>query len=154
MKISRVVAYPRRACFIITIKNKRYEFPFAYLKHRPNSRNPVVVVHPDMEVGSEAFFYRLKNGKSDTVLAEQVLHYNRDPEVIRKELLYQLSCQAQDLIQRRGVSKRSVARQLAVQPTHLYRLLDQTFYGKTIDQMVRLFASLGEQIEIKVKTAA
>lgn len=154
MKISSAVAHSKKRCFLITIKGKTYEFPYSYLNYKPSSKNPILEVGPDKEVGSEAFFYRLKNGKGDSILAEQVLHYNKDPEVIRKQLLYKLSCQAQELIAHRNITKRGVARQLSMQPAQLYRLLDQSFYGKTIDQMVRLFASLGEDVTITVKSAA
>ena len=149
MKITTVVANARKRCFIVTIKGRAYEFPYS------STNNPVVQLSPDADAGNEAFSYKLKNGKRDTILAEQILLLNQDPEIVRKELLYTLTCQAQDLIKNRGLSKRSVARLLAIQPAQLYRLLDQTFYGKTIDQMVRLFSALGEQVEIKiVKSAA
>jgi predicted XRE-type DNA-binding protein len=155
MKITTVVANARKRCFIVTIKGRAYEFPYSYLKHKPSTNNPVVQLSPDADAGNEAFSYKLKNGKRDTILAEQILLLNQDPEIVRKELLYTLTCQAQDLIKNRGLSKRSVARLLAIQPAQLYRLLDQTFYGKTIDQMVRLFSALGEQVEIRIiKSAA
>jgi predicted XRE-type DNA-binding protein len=154
MKISSVFGNARKRCFIVSIKGKEYEFPYSYLDHKPSAKNPLVYATPDKEVNSEAFNYMLKNGKIETILAEQVLYYNRDPEIIRKQLLYQLTCQAQTLIKNRKLSKRYVARLLAIQPAQLYRLLNQTFYGKTIDQMVRLFACLGEQVEIKLKDAA
>jgi predicted XRE-type DNA-binding protein len=120
----------------------------------PLFRIPLLSVTPDKEVNGEALTYLLQNGSGDTILGEQILHYNRDPEIIRKQLLYDLSCQAQVLIKNRKLSKRSVARLLGIQPAQLYRILDQSFYGKTIDQMVRLFASLGEQVEINIKSAA
>ena len=154
MKISAAHGNARKKCFIVSIKGKEYEFPYAYLKHKPSAKNPLITVTPDREVNSEALTYQLKNGSSDTILADQILSFNRDPEVIRKQLLYNLSCQAQELIKNRKLSKRSVARLLGVQPAQLYRILDQSFYGKTIDQMIRLFVSLGEKVEIHVKSAA
>jgi predicted XRE-type DNA-binding protein len=154
MKITAVVANARKRCFEVTIKGRIYEFPYALLDIKPSSKNPIATVALDKEVGSEAFQYQLKNGSIDTVLAEQVLHFNQDPDVIRKELLYKLSCSAQKLVDESGISKRAVARGLGIQPAQLYRLLDQSFYGKSIDQMVRLFASLGKRIEITVRKAA
>jgi predicted XRE-type DNA-binding protein len=154
MKISAVRGDARKRCFIVSIKSKEYEFPYSYLEHKPSAKNPLISVTPDKEVNCEALTYRLQNGSGDTILTEQILHYNRDPEIIRKQLLYDLSCQAQELIKNRNLSKRSVARLLGIQPAQLYRILDQSFYGKTIDQMVRLFASLGEKVEIHVKSAA
>ena len=154
MKITSVAACPRRSCFIVTMRNKTCEFSFSYLKHKPSSKNPVVAVWRDKDAGYEAFTYELKDGRGDTVLTDQVLYYNKDPKIVREAMLYQLSCQAQELLKQRRLSKRGVARQLSIQPAQLYRLLDPTFYGKTIDQMVRLFASLGEEVEIRVKPAA
>ena len=131
-----------------------FSFPYAQLSLRPSSADRVVEIGVDKEAGGEAFTYRLSSGKSDTVLLEQVLAYNKDPEQLREELLCRLTIAAQEALSRRRLSKRHFARQLKTSPAHLYRLLDQTFYGKTIDQMVILLQSLGEEVELKVKRAA
>ena len=86
------------------------------------------------------------------MLLEQVLEMHHDPEVARKRALYDLTCLAQDTSRRSKLTKRAIARRLGCTPTHLYRLLDQTFYGKTIDQMVKLLSVLG--VELKWRATA
>jgi len=34
------------------------------------------------------------------------------------------------------------------------RLLDQTFYGKTVDQMIRLLGVLGQEVDLVLRRAA
>jgi len=54
-----------------------------------------------------------------------------------------------------SLAKRDIVRCLATSPTQLYRLLDQTNYRKSVDQMVRLLQVLGCDVELVVnaKTA-
>jgi DNA-binding phage protein len=154
MKIKRVLANSRKRAFIVQISNQVYEFPYAWLKIKPNKRDPLVSVGPESEIGNSGFTYYLKSGKTDTILLEQVLFLNRDPEVLRKNLLFELTCKAQEVLEGSGLSKRALARQLSIEPTQLYRLLDQTFYGKTIDQMVKVLNALGMDISVQAKKAA
>ena len=96
--------------------------------------------------------YTLESGKEDTVLLDQVLEYNKDTEYLREMLLYKLSLKARKLLQARGISKRELVRRLHTSPVQLYRLLDQTFTHKTIDQMIRLLAALDCLVDVVFKT--
>lgn len=154
MKITSLTQNSRKRCFILKIGSREYEFSFSYLAVKPSARNPIRSLTIDKDTGKQSFSYKLKDGRGDTVLAEQVLHVNQDPEVLRKELLYKLTYEIQELIAARKLTKRSVARLLNIHPAQLYRLLDQKFYGKTIDQMIRVFAALGETVEITHKSVA
>ncbi len=154
MKIKRVLPNNRKKAFIVESKKGIHEFPYALLRLKPSTKNPISSVYVDPELANEGFTYVLLNGKEDSVLLEQVLYINRDPDVTREYLLYDLSCTAQKLLKDSKITKRSLARRLEIQPTQLYRLLDQTFYGKTIDQMVRLLTALGSRVEISTKLAA
>ena len=77
---------------------------------------------------------------------------HHDPEVARKLALNDLTCLAQDTVRQSKITKTAIARRLGCAPTHLYRLLDQAFYGRTIDQMVKLLSVLG--VELKWRASA
>lgn len=154
MKIKHVLANNRKKAFIIEANGRRSEIPFAQLKVKPSGKDPVVSVYIDREIGGQGFTYILKSGRTDTVLLEQVLAMNGDPETIRERLLYDLTCKAQKNLVQAKLSKRALARRLAIPPAQLYRLLDQSFYGKSIDQMIKLLGALGLDVKISIKEAA
>jgi hypothetical protein len=146
MKIKRVLAHPKKSAFIVQVAKRSYEVPYSTLDVTPSLKDPVVSVCVDKDLGGLGFSYTLQSGKADTMLLEQVLEMHHDPEVARKRALYDLTCLAQDITRRSKLSKRAIARRLGCTPTNLYRLLDQTFYGKTIDQMVKLLSVLGVEL--------
>lgn len=149
MKIKRVLAHEKKKAFIVQAGAKSYEVPFSAFSIAPTKRDPLISVSVDAELGGMGFTFRLRSGKEETMLLEQVLDMHHDPEVARKRTLYELTCLAQDTTRRSKLTKRAIARRLACTPTHLYRLLDQTFYGKTIDQMVKLLSVLGVELTWK-----
>ena len=149
MKIKRVLAHEKKKAFIVQAGANSYEVPYAALSPAPTKRDPLISVTVDAELGGLGFTFRLRSGKEQTMLLEQVLDMHHDPEVARKRTLYELNCLAQDTAQRSKLTKRAISRRLSCTPTHLYRLLDQTFYGKTIDQMVKLLSVLGVELTWK-----
>ena len=152
MKIRRVLAHEKKKAFIVQAGAKSYEVPFSACGVVPSKRDPLLSVSVDGELGGLGFSFTLQSGREGTMLLEQVLEMHHDPEIARKRALYDLTCIAQDTAHRSKISKRAIARRLGCTPTHLYRLLDQTFYGKTIDQMVKLLSVLG--VELKWKASA
>jgi hypothetical protein len=149
-KIKRVLANGRKRCFAIECSRGTYEFPFSLLKLKPSSDDPLVAVWVDSETGGVGFGYRLQSKKEDYIHVDSVLHHNKDPEYERDMLLYRLTIQAQDILKKKRIAKRELARKLKTSPKQLYRLLDQTFYGKTIDQMVKLLNALGNSVDFKI----
>ena len=151
MKIKLILVNKRKKEFSVQIsKDKNFSFPFSLLKKKPSTKNPVIEVYVDKELASEAFTYVLKDGKEDTILLEQVLSHNSDPEFIRENLLYNLTIEAQNLIKKSSISKRHISRQLKTSPAQIYRLLDQKNYSKTIDQMIKLLYALGKSVDFNI----
>jgi hypothetical protein len=153
MKILRVFSNARKKCFVVETKSGIYEFPYSNLKLKPLKNNLIVEVFADREVQSKAFTYRLEDGKEDSILLEEVLHFNKDPEILRKHLLYKLTLEAQKELINLKLTKRALSRRLNISPSHLYRLLDQTFYGKTVDQMIKVLLALGREVEFQTRAA-
>ena len=151
MKIRAVKANNRRKAFEVTAAGKRLMFPFARLELQPTPADPVANVYVDRELGGEGFTYLLKSGREGTVHIEDVLEYNQDPDYLRDLLLYRLTLEAQKRVASTSLAKREIIRRLGTSPTQLYRLLDQTNYRKSVDQMLRLLQVLECDVELVVR---
>jgi len=151
MKIRTVKANNRRKAFEVTAAGKRLLFPFARLEAQPTPADPVANVYVDRELGGEGITYLLKSGREGTVHIEDVLEYNQDPDYLRDLLLYRLTLEAQKRVASTSLAKREIIRRLGTSPTQLYRLLDQTNYRKSVDQMLRLLQVLECHVELVVR---
>ena len=154
MKILNVSINNRKKCFEIETKKGCFEYPFSRLRKRSAANDVIVSVVVDSEAANEAITYNYKSGRKNTLHIDEVLHFYEDKSYIREQMLYDLTLKAQELLASSAITKRELARQLKTSPIQLYRLLDQTYYGKTIDQMIRLLAALNCQVELRFKKAA
>lgn len=151
MKIRSVRHNNRRKAFDVTTSHKRLAFPFAKAEPRPTADDPVRETFVDDEVGREAFGYRLESGRSGTVHIEQVLEYNQDPRYLRDLLLYRLTIEAQKRVAASPLARREIIRRLGTSATQFYRLLDQTNYRKSVDQLLALLQVLDCDVELVVR---
>ena len=151
MKIKRVVHNNRKKAFEVTTYSKEYLFPYAKLDVRPSRENPIRRVFVDKELGNEAFTYELQSGAEGTVHIDHVLEYNRDPRYMRDQLLYKLTLAAQERVKNSPLSKRELIRRLGTSPAQFYRLLDQTNYRKSIDQLMALLHILDCEVDLVVE---
>ena len=151
MKIRSVRFNNKRKGFDARVSGKTYVFPYAKAKPSPTSDDPVIRVYVDKELGGEGFTYELQSGKTGTVHVEQVLEYNRDPNYLRDLMLYKLTVEAQRRIADSPLSKREIIRRLGTSATQLYRLLDQTNYKKSLDQLVSLLQLLECDVDLVVR---
>jgi hypothetical protein len=151
MKIKTVRPNNRKKAFEVTTSGNRYWFPYAQLALRPSRQEPVKRVYVEKELGCEGFTYELASGRQDTVHIDHVLHYNRDPNYVRDQLLYRLTLAAQERVKDSPLSKRELIRRLGTSPAQFYRLLDQTNYTKSLSQLMALLAILDCDIDVVVK---
>lgn len=151
MKITAVALNNRKKTFEVRTASRRLPFPYAKLEVKPSVRDPIVRLYVDPEFGREAFTYVLKSGKEGTVHIDYVLDYNRDPAYVRDMLLHKLTLEAQARLASSSLSKRELVRRLGTSATQFYRLLDQTNYRKSIDEMLRLLAVLECDVDITVR---
>lgn len=106
----------------------------------------------DKEIGSEGFGYVLRSGREGTVHIEQVLEYNKDPGHLRDQLLYTLTLEAQKRVAASPLSRREIIRRLGTSAAQFYRLLDQTNYRKSVDQLVSLLQILDCDVQLIVRS--
>ena len=150
MKIKRVSANNRKKAFEVATHSKDYVFPYAKLDNPPSRENPITRVYVDSELDNEAFTYELESGDEGTVHIDHVLEYNRDPRYMRDLLLYKLTLVAQERVKDSSLSKRELIRRLRTSPAQFYRLLDQTDYRKSIDQLMALLHILDCEVDLVV----
>lgn len=151
MKIRAVTYNNRKKTFEVRTGTKTLVLPFSKVEPKPSSDNPVVRLFVDPEAGREAFSYVLNSGSSGTVHVEQVLEYNQDSAYLRDLLLYRLTLEAQKRIAKTPLSRREIVRRLGTSASQLYRLLDQTNYRKSLDQIVALLQVLNCEIDLVVR---
>jgi hypothetical protein len=151
VKIRRVLANNHRKAFEVFVGRRTLAYPYAKCDPLPSAENPVQRVAVDRELASEACGFTLASGESGSVHVEQVLEYHRDPSLVREQILYSLTVEARDQIARTPLPKREIVRRLGTSASQLYRLLDQTNYRKSIDQMIVLLRALDCDVVVTVR---
>ena len=152
MKIRSVTHNNRKKIFEVRTATKKLVFPFSKADPTPTVQDPIAEISVDGEAGREAFAYVLHSGRTGTVHAEQVLEYNQDPAYLRDLLLYRLSLEAQKRTAESPLSKREIMRRLGTSAAQLYRLLDQTNYRKSVDQVLALLQVLNCEVDLVVRS--
>jgi hypothetical protein len=148
----KAVAWNNRSrAFLVLIRKQNLRFPYARCVPAPSAADPVARVAIDPEIGRDGFVYTLASGREGTVHAEQVLDYNRDPDYLRDLLLYRLTVEARARVAASDLSRRELIRRLGTSATQFYRLLDQTNYRKSVDQMLALLGVLDCEVEMVVR---
>ena len=151
MKIRSVTHNNRKKAFEVKTSTITFQLPYSQVQPRPSVADTILRLFVDKELGREAFTYLLKSGKEGTVHIEQVLEYNKDPDHLRDQLLYNLTLEAQKRVGASPLSRREIIRRLGTSPAQLYRLLDQTNYRKSIDQVLSLLHVFDCDVELVVR---
>lgn len=151
MKIRSVTFNNRKKGFEVRTSKAAFWFPYAKLEMRSTPDDPVVRAVVDAEIAREGFSYALASGKEGTVHMDRVLEYNQDPAYLRDRLLYRLTLEAQRRVARSRLSRREIIRRLGTSATQFYRLLDQTNYRKSIDQLLSLLHVLDCDVDLVVR---
>ena len=151
MKIRSVRINNRRKAFEVRTSSRRLLLPFARVDPRPTASNPVARVFVDRELGSEGFGFVLRSEREGSVHIDQVLEYNKDPGHLRDALLYNLTVEAQKRVAASALSRRELIRRLGTSATQFYRLLDQTNYRKSVDQLLSLLQILDCEVRLVVR---
>jgi hypothetical protein len=154
VKILSVAANNRRRAFEVHTPKATFPYPYAKLAIRPGTgQHRVREVFPDPDTGEEAFTYRLESGAGDTVHLDAVLEFNQDPDVLGEIMLHRLTLECLEALEESDLSKRALIRALGTSPSQFYRLLDPTYYGKSLGQMVALLRLLGREVDLVVRPA-
>jgi predicted XRE-type DNA-binding protein len=151
VKILNVTANNHKRAFEIRTRRGTFVMPYARVSPKPTVRDRLADVHVDEELGREAFTFELESGAEGTVHVESVLDYNDDPGYLAELMTYKLTLEAQKRAEQSPLSMREIARRLKTSVPQLYRLLDQTNYRKSMQQLVSLLAVLDCDVEVNVR---
>ncbi len=151
MKIRSVSHNNRKKAFEVKTSTRTFLLPYAKVSPAPTRDNGIARIFVDPELGREGFTYVLESGKEGTVHIEQVLEYNQDPSFLRDALLYKLTIEAQKRVDTSPLAKREIIRRLGTSATQFYRLLDQTNYRKSVDQLLSLLHVLDCDVALVVR---
>lgn len=154
MKISKVIANNHKHAWeVVPVgagNSMTWLFPYSRAKAVPTAKNPIVELYVDPELDREGFTYKLESGVEDSVLMDQVLDYNSDPDYVSKMDVYNLTVAAKRRFESSDLSVREVARLMRTSPTQVYRLLDTTNPNKTMKQMLVFLRVLGFKPKIQL----
>jgi len=151
MKIRSVAHNNRKKAFEVRTSTRSFVYPYAKADPQPTVDDPIARVFVDPELSREGFTYVLESGQEGTVHIEQVFEYNRDPHYLRDLLLYKLTIEAQKQVDASPLSKREIIRRLGTSAAQFYRLLDQTNYHKSVDQLLSLLHVLDCHVDLVVR---
>ena len=151
MKIRSVRCNNRKKVFEIKSGGRNLRFPYSKVQPQPSAADSIRRVFVDKELGNEGFTYALESGKEGTVHLDQVLEYNQDPSYLRDVLLYKLTIEALNRLEKNALSKREIVRRLGTSATQFYRLLDQKNYQKSVDQLLSLLHVLDCDVDLVVR---
>ena len=154
MKIRSVKHNNRKKAFEVQTYSRTFLFPYAKLEIQPSPTNKITEVYVDREIGRDGFTYVLDSGQEGTVHIDHVLEYNRDPGYLRDLIIYKLTIEAQKRVKDSPLSKREIIRRLETSASQFYRLLDQTNYKKSLDQLLSLLQILDCDIDFVVQERA
>ena len=151
MKISTVTHNNHKKAFEVTTPGGSFLFPYVKAEPVPSTDDRIIEVYIDEELGREGFTFVLESGREGTLHIEQVLEYNKDPKYLRDLLLYKLTIEAQKRTEASPLSKREIIRRLGTSAAQFYRLLDQTNYRKSLDQVLSLLHVLDCDVDFVVR---
>ena len=154
MKIVSVKVNNHRRAFEVRTRKETLVFPYARVRPQPGAHDRIVEVYVDKELDREGFTYVLESGKEGSVHVDSVLDYNEDPSYLADLMLYQLTIEAQRRLDDSPLSRREIARRLGTSVPQLYRLLDQTNYGKSIQKVVSLLSVLDYDVKVTIRKRA
>ena len=153
MKIRSVEMNNRKNEFtVITRSGSVYVFPYSKADPRPKPDNPVKKLFIDKDFANEAFTYLLESGEEGSIHIEQILEYNDDPTYYAELLIYKLSLEARQRVEKSDLSRRQIARRLSTSVPQLYRLLDPANSRKSIRQLIALLHVLDCDLNLVVKS--
>jgi predicted XRE-type DNA-binding protein len=151
LTITRVRSNNHQKCVELQAGDRTLTFPYARLFLQPAPDDPVEEIFPDPETGCQAFTYRLRSGKEDTIHLDHVLDFNGDPAHKKRMLVYQMTLEARKAVARSPISKREIIRRLGTSASQFYRLLDPANQTKSLGQLVELVSAAGQEVEFVVR---
>ena len=101
MKIRNVEMNNRKNEFTVTTRSgSAYVFPYSKADPCPKPDNRIKNLFVDKDFANEAFTYLLESGEEGSIHLEQTLEYNDDPTYYAELLIYKLSLEARQRVEK------------------------------------------------------
>ncbi len=150
MKVRSVKANNRARRLELTTARGTRHFPYAQLRPAPTAGNRLKTVFVDRELAREGVTYCLEDGTEQSVLLDEVLFFNQEPEFMRELLVRRASAIAAKLLEETPLSIRGVARLLGTNSAQIKRLADPNTTANHLENVLALLHVLDAEIEVRV----
>ena len=114
----------------------------------------VVETWVDKETRGRAIGIRLADGSDEYMPYDQPLALARDAEYLLRTQIERVLARIREALAAKGISKRYLATQLRTSDNQIQRLLDPMILNKNLEQLYRISALLGLELEWRVRAAA
>lgn len=111
-------------------------------------RKKIASVQIDKETNGCSVVLSFLDGKVDYLPYDQPLHIARDPDYLLQEHIELVTAQILAEIQKKKISKKSLACQLKTSDNQIQRLLDPTILNKNLSQLYRLASLVGLEAKL------
>jgi len=141
-------------------KTKEIEIEYAskkkYLLHygQLGIGKNIVRAWVDSETKGKSVGFEFDDGSIDFMPYDQPLVLNKDPEYMLQEQIEHLVLELNEAIQKKGISKKYIAKKLKTSENQIFRLLNPSILNKNLEQLYQMAFILNKQIEIELKDAA
>ena len=102
----------------------------------------------DRETGNKSLIIEFVDGKIDYLPYDQPLHIVGDPEYILQNHVENIIAQIKEVLARKKISKKYLARQLKTSDNQIQRLLNPNILNKNLVQLYKLAYLLGLEFEV------
>lgn len=108
----------------------------------------------DKETRGMSVGIKLESGEEDYMPYDQPLALTKDPEYLLQTQIERLIAHIKKVIEEKKISKRYLAHQLKTSDNQIQRLLNPSILNKNLEQLYKIAALLGLEIEWHVKKVA
>ena len=108
----------------------------------------------DKETRGKSIGIMLDNGTIDYMLYDQPLAIIKDPEYMLQSHIEHIIAQIKEVLEKKRISKKYLAQQLATSDNQIQRLLNPNILNKNLIQLYKVASLLKLEFEIYLKSAA
>lgn len=146
----------------VTFSNRKKQIDVSYTSGKKASvhygslgiRQNIKEVWIDKETKGKSIGIMLADGSVDFMPYDQPLAINKDPEYMLQNHIEQIIAQIREVIEKKNLSKKYLARQLATSDNQIQRLLNPNILNKNLTQLYKVASLLNLEFEIHLKSAA
>ena len=107
----------------------------------------------DKETGRKSLAIEYSDGTFDFLPYDQPLFIVRDPEYMLQNHMENIIAQIKEVLFKKGISKKFLARQLQTSDNQIQRLLNPNIVNKNLTQLYKLASLVNLEFEIDIKAA-